>query len=152
MKAKDYPELIFKFILVVLGFTIIIFSLRLGFGTFKKPGPGLVPFLSGLIILISTSDIIPIIFAKKKVESKLSVTKHEIKTYLLMVIVFSLWVIVMPSLGYVLVTFVATFCFCKVMGLKGWQKPLILSVTTTLLAYLLFDYFLYTDLPRGLLG
>ena len=58
----------------------------------------------------------------------------------------------MPFLGYVIVTLLATYAFCKIMKLEGWWKPLAVSVGTALFIYLLFDYWLYIDLPRGILG
>jgi hypothetical protein len=65
---------------------------------------------------------------------------------------FCLWILLMPLLGYVAVTLFATFGFCKVMKLEGWLKPLSISFGTTLFIYLLFDYWLYIDLPKGILG
>ncbi len=34
----------------------------------------------------------------------------------------------------------------------GWWMPLAVSGGTALFIYLLFDYWLYIDLPRGILG
>ena len=75
-----------------------------------------------------------------------------IKTFLLMTATFCLWIAVMPFLGYVIVTLLATYAFCKIMNLEGWRKPLALSAGTALFIYLMFDYWLYIDLPRGILG
>ena len=58
----------------------------------------------------------------------------------------------MPILGYVLTTFAVTYAFCKIMKLEGWLKPLALSIATALFIYLLFDVWLYIDLPRGIFG
>ena len=58
----------------------------------------------------------------------------------------------MPYLGYVIVTFIAAFCLFKIMKLEGWIKPFILSTAIASFIYLLFDYWLYLDLPRGILG
>ena len=58
----------------------------------------------------------------------------------------------MPLLGYVIVTLLATYAFCKIMNLEGWWKPLSVSVGTAFFIWLLFDYWLYIDLPRGILG
>jgi hypothetical protein len=62
---------------------------------------------------------------------------------------FCLWILVMPLLGYVLVTLLATYAFCKIMRLEGWRKPLAVSGGTALFIFLLFDYWMYIDLPRG---
>jgi hypothetical protein len=69
-----------------------------------------------------------------------------------MIAAFFLWILLIPLLGYVVVTPLVTYGFCKVMGLEGWRKPLLLSAGTSLFLYLLFDYWLYIDLPRGILS
>ncbi len=147
---KSRPETIFNFILMLLGLAIIVASLGLGFGTLKKPSSGLFPFLSGLIIFSHGILLVILPDMSKKGESLF--TKNEIKTFFLMIITFILWLILISFLGYILITFVATLFLSKVMRLKGWLKPLMLSVGTTGLCYFLFDFCLYSDLPRGFLG
>ena len=66
-----------------------------------------------------------------------------------MIIFFLIWLLLMPLLGYVVLTFICTFGLSKTLKLEGWLKPMILSSSTTALCYVLFDYFLYLDLPRG---
>ncbi len=73
-------------------------------------------------------------------------------TLILMTATFCLWIVAMPFLGYVVVTLLATYAFCKIMRLEGWVKPLAVSGGTALFLYLLFDYWMYIDLPRGILG
>lgn len=147
--SKIQPESIFSFILMGLGLFIIFVSFTIGFGTLKNPGSGLFPFLAGLLIC---SQSLVIIFKQKPTNSKKLFDKYEIKNFLFMSITFILWIILMPFLGYVLITFIVTFSFSKIMRLEGWIKPLILSTGTTGLCYLLFDFALYLDLPRGFLG
>jgi hypothetical protein len=77
---------------------------------------------------------------------------EEMKKFIGLMIPFILWMILIPLFGYVVMTFICTFSLSKVLGLKGWLNPLGLSLGTTGLCYILFDYFLYLDLPRGLLG
>ena len=149
-KGRNYPETVFRLILLLLGGVVVVLSLKLGFGALAKPGPGLVPFLSGSLILISA--LILVLSREKAAGEKSSFNRREMKIHLSLMVVFVCWIMVMPVLGYVLVTFIATFLFSKIMELEGWVKPLFLSIGTTLLSYLLFDYFLYLDLPRGLLG
>jgi len=73
-------------------------------------------------------------------------------TLALMTLTFCLWIVAMPLLGYVVVSLLATYAFCKIMKLEGWRKPLAVSAGTALFIYALFDYWLYIDLPRGILG
>jgi hypothetical protein len=76
--------------------------------------------------------------------------KDEARTLLFMSATFCLWIAAMPLLGYVAVTLIATYAFCKAMNLEGWRKPLAVSAGTALFIYVLFDYWLYIDLPRGI--
>jgi hypothetical protein len=66
-----------------------------------------------------------------------------------MIIIFFLWILTMPFIGYLLGTLLVTFGFCRVMRLEGWWKPISVSAGTTLFIFFLFDYWLYIDLPQG---
>ncbi len=143
-------EILFDFLLMVLGVAIIIISLAYGFGAFRRPGPGLYPFFIGVCIVVFSIALLI-----SKFRSPMSAPLFDrggITTFLLMIATFCLWIIVMPFLGYVIVTLLATYAFCKIMRLEGWWKPLALSSGTALFIYLLFDYWLYIDLPRGFWG
>lgn len=142
-------ELLLNLILIISGLAMIIVSLKIGFGTFKKPGSGLFPFLCGSII--SSTSII--VMVKGMLKGNLSFFKtEEMKKFIGLIIPFTLWMIMIPFLGYVVMTFICTFTLSKILGLKGWLSPLGLSLGTTGLCYILFDFFLYLDLPRGFLG
>jgi putative tricarboxylic transport membrane protein len=143
-------ELIFAFILVTLGVSIIIAASRYGFGTADQPGPGAYPFFVGLSILITS--LIQFFSAMKEPAREALLDRYGGKKFLFMIVTFVLWIIAMPYLGYVIVTLMGAYAFCKIMKLEGWKKPLVLSVGTALLIYLLFDYWMYIDLPRGILG
>ena len=143
-------ELLFDLFLILLGIVILIISWSYGFGTFRRPGPGLYPFFIGVAVMI-LSLFATISEVKSKTASHL-MDREGIKTFVLMTITFCLWILVMPLLGYVIVTLLATYAFCKIMKLEGWWKPLAVSGGTALFIYLLFDVWLYIDLPRGILG
>jgi hypothetical protein len=146
---KLQSESIFALILTALGLFIVIVSLIIGFGTLKNPGSGLFPFLVGLLIFVQN---LTIVFKNEKTGERLSLNYNELKNLLWMSVTFIMWIILMPYLGYLLATCIIVFAFSKIMRLEGWLKPLLLSVGTTGLCYLLFDLILYLDLPRGFLG
>jgi putative tricarboxylic transport membrane protein len=149
-KSKPIPlELTFDLILTVLGIIIVFASLGYGFGSFRTPGPGLFPFFIGLSLLISGLALL-ILELRKRLHTP-SLGRGDVKTFLLMVLAFCAWILIMPLLGYVLVTVLVTYAICKIMNLEGWWKPLSISVGTALFIYFLFDYCLYIDLPKGIL-
>ncbi len=150
--SKSIPEAIFNLLLLIVGLVIMVFSIRLDFGSLKQPGAGIFPFFAGLIISISIFIvIIKSIFMKTR-SAQSHFKKNAIKILSALGIIFVSWIMMMPFLGYILVTFMASFAFAKVMGLGGWLKPFIMSMLTSLLVYVLFDWLLYLDLPRGLFG
>ncbi len=151
MKASPFGgPLILNIVLAIVGGAITVLSLGLGFGTLKKPGAGLFPFLCGLLIF---AESLVLIFSKQRTGNGNALSNsYERKHLLSMAIIFILWIALMPLLGYIIVTFLAAFSFSKAIGLEGWQKPILLAAGITGFCYLLFDVYLYVDLPRGLLG
>ncbi len=69
-----------------------------------------------------------------------------------MVGAFCIWILLMPLLGYGVVTLLVTWAFCKIMRLEGWWRPLAVSPGRAAFIYLSFDSWLYIDLPRGFRG
>jgi putative tricarboxylic transport membrane protein len=150
-KSKPFPlELTFDVLLTVLGIIIAFASLKYGFGTFRTPGPGLFPFFIGLSLFIFGLALAISEFRTSMRSASLSM--EDFRTFLFMILAFCIWILVMPLLGYVIVTVLVAFGICKIMNLDGWWKPLSVSVGTALFIYFLFDYCLYIDLPKGILG
>ena len=148
--AKIQLETVFYFALMVLGVVTLIISLGYGFGSLERPGQGLYPCLVSTLILVF-STILFILKCKSKKSNSLF-NLESAKTYILIFITLCLWIVVMPLLGYGIVTLLATFALCKIMKLEGWWKPFAVSISTALFIYLLFGYILYSDLPKGIWG
>ena len=143
-------ETCFGFLMLVLGIVIAVLSWGYGFGKFARPGPGLYPFFLGVAIAVFALFIL--MSELKSGDPKPVLDKESARTLVYMTATFSLWIVAMDLLGYVIVTLLAALAFCKIMKLEGWWKPLAVSGGTALFIYLLFDYWMYIDLPRGILG
>lgn len=151
MGAPSYrSERIAHFVIFLLSILMMGLSLSYGIGTLAKPGSGLYPFAIGLFILPLSLSLFISSLRSRREDSIL--TRKEIATFLSFVGACVFWIIAMPYLGYPAVTLFATLFLCKVMKLEGWLKPFILSAGTALFIFILFDYWLYIDLPRGILG
>ena len=151
-KSRFHSESIFKFILLFLGLVIIIASLQYGIGTIKQPGTGAFTLVLGVLILLSGAIHIILARSKSETHEPIFESNSEMKKFASLGFILVLWVIGMPYLGYILMTFVITLVMSKVIQLEGWLKPILLSLITSAFIYLLFDYWLYIDLPRGILG
>jgi MFS family permease len=143
-------EILFEFLLLLLGIAVVVVSMGYGFGNLARPGPGLYPAFLGAAMAVCALFIL---LSELKAEATgPSLDGRGAVTLILMTATFCLWIVVMPLLGYVIVTLLATYAFAKILQLEGWRKPFALSVGTALFIYLLFDHWLYIDLPRGILG
>lgn len=140
-------ETAFELVLLAIGCAIAFVSWGYGFGSFERPGPGLYPFFVGLAIALLA---LLTLRSALRAPHRPALDPEGSRVVLSMTATFCFWIAAMPLLGYVLVTLIATFVFCKVMKLEGWRRPLAVAVGTALFIYLLFDVWLYIDLPRGL--
>lgn len=143
-------ERLFELLLLFLGIGVAVVSWGYGFGSLARPGPGLYPFFVGVAICVFSFFIL--LSGLRSAIAGAVIDRARAGKLFLMAATFCLWILAMPFLGYVIVTLLATFAFCKIMKLEGWWKPLVVSGGTALFIFLLFDYWLYVDLPRGILG
>jgi putative tricarboxylic transport membrane protein len=132
----------------ILSILIMILSTSYGLGTIAQPGPGLYPFAVGLFIF--PFSVLLFVSSLRHTTKRTILDRKGIGIFLSFIGTCVFWILAMPYLGYVAVTLIATFALCKVMRLEGLLKPLILSVGTALFIYILFDVWLYVDLPRGM--
>jgi putative tricarboxylic transport membrane protein len=143
-------EAAFDTLLLAVGGIIAYVAWGYGFGSLSRPGPGLYPFFIGLAILVFA--FFTLLGNLRTLRAHPAIDRGRARTFAIMVATFCLWIVAMPLLGYVLVTLVGTFVFAKAVSLEGWVKPVALACGTALFIYLLFDVWLYIDLPRGVLA
>jgi putative tricarboxylic transport membrane protein len=144
---------------LVLGISLCIGSVRLKLGYFHTPGPGFLPFLSGALLgILGLILIFPTTFARlgegeEAKEKKTSVIwnwKKLINPFLTLLILF-LYILLLEPLGFIFTTFICLFFLFKLSEPRKWITPVILSVCTSILSYLLFSVWLQCQFPRGLI-
>ena len=149
-KKSNFPgELVFNLLLMALGIYVMATSFRIGFGTLREPDAGFFPFVGGLFILISSSSVLA---RESRKNQPIFPDRAGIPIFFMFIAIAACWILLMPYLGYVVMSFLAVLGLSKVMKLEGWGKPILLSAVVAFFIYLLFDYWLYLDLPRGIWG
>ena len=149
---KVSGELILSILLIIIGILVIYGSIGLGFGDLETPGPGLFPFFCGTVVCFFSLVEVAGRTVRKAAEEDSILNKTEIVRISSVTFVLLSWILFSDYLGYVLMTAICTFAVAKIMGLRGWVIPVLLSMGTAGFCYLLFDYLLYLDLPRGFFG
>jgi putative tricarboxylic transport membrane protein len=128
-------------------------SYKLGLGTVHQPGPGFLFFWTGIVIAILSLAVILISFKKQTIgELRGSVFARSNITKLLLVLVsLFLYALLMEWLGFLIVTLLLFVFLLMVIEKKKPWFAILVSMAVTILAYLLFDLGLQSQLPKGLL-
>ncbi len=142
--------------LLIVGVVVSYESLRLGFGTWKVPGAGFLPFWAGLGLCSCSMIIFLITILKREGEGHAGErfwpradSRKIVLIVLLSMIVYNL---VWTTLGFPLSTFVFTGFLFRFIGRRRWWTTIAGAVLTFLASYVLFGFFLECQLPRGIIG
>ncbi len=151
MKNRD---LVSSIICMVFGGIFVVGALQHGLTKRAAPGPGLLPFLTGLaLIFVSLFVLIPALSQRGKAESSDFLPKRDSfrKPLFVLAVLFTFGV-AMKYLGYLLAAFLFMFFVGRVMEPKGWRTTALLALVTAVVSYTLLVVLLEVNLPRGLLG
>ena len=155
MKKSD---LIPATIWMVLGLSVMIVSYRMALGTLYSPGPGLMPFLLGFIlILVSVPIFVQSLIrnlrrAERAVVEKGIWTGIEAKNILLILISLIAYALLLEKVGFFIIASLFLFVLFKTFDAKKWYSTLAISLVTVTLIYVLFVMVLGVELPPGLMG
>lgn len=144
---------------LILGIFMCIGAIKLKLGDFHTPGPGFLPFLSGALlgifglILTFSTFFVRIGNGEEAKDEEASVIwnwKKLINPFLTLLILF-VYLLLLEPLGFILTTFICLLFLFKLSEPKRWLTPFILSVSTSIVSYLLFSVWLQCQFPRGLI-
>lgn len=132
---------------------VIIESYRLGLGTLHQPGPGFLFFWAAIILgILSLVIYIRAWGSKKSVESEIhNLGKLNIGKVILVLPSLFLYALLMKKLGFIPMTLLLFIFLLRIVERKGWFFTIFTSVVVTFLAYLLFETWLQSQLPKGFL-
>jgi len=142
--------------LVWLGLALLICveSFRLPLGSIHDPGPGFLPLLVG--VLLAGLSVICFLQARKgpSAEPKGSWYSTERWKNLVWVLLALLaYAVVLDSLGFLISTFLLLIVLFRFgMEPQRWAWAIGGSVIASLSCYVVFELWLRTQLPKGILG
>lgn len=100
-----------------------------------------------LVILIRAVE------KKKAGEPEVSIFGKQNKTKIILVLIsVFLYSLLMEKLGFILVTLLLFVFLLGVIEKKRWLFTIFVSIAVTVVAYLIFEIWLKSQLPKGLLG
>jgi len=139
-----------RFFWLALGLFVVIYSYTLGLGKLIDPGPGLLPFLLGLIFLVlSTVRLCMVLRLKEQNEEHTQVKTHYLKLVIVVVVLF-FWALVLEPLGFLIATFILMTLLYRIAGYTKWYIAIVWGLITVFTTYFIFTY-LGVRFPPGIL-
>ena len=141
------------FFWIGLSLFVIISSYHLELGNFQDPGPGLMPFLTGVVLLLLSSIILVASFLGSPGRSDSETVKDPARTSFLKVgSVFGslvIYALILEKIGYLVATSLLLIFLFKIAGSRKWRTVLLSSVLTVVITYLFFTSF-GLRFPKGI--
>lgn len=139
---------------ILLSLFVMFASGKLGLGRFRDPGPGLMPFLVGLILFLVSLP--RLIVSLLRIGDKDQAVKKEVrqssvwKISPLVVCLFA-YGLLFEKLGYLITTFLLLIILFRLTGNKRWSVMVISSALVVLVTYFAFNA-LGLKFPMGILN
>ena len=150
MRVYDQTSSLFW---LLLSISVSLESLRLGIGSLRNPGMGFMSFWASVILgVLSLVLLFQACRRKKDTGLKSPAVGRLWKRVLFVLIVLVIYCAAMPTLGYLISTFILMgFLFWILKRTQAWQAVL-WSVLATLITYYVFSKWLNCQFPDGLFG
>jgi putative tricarboxylic transport membrane protein len=150
MKKSDFiPAVIW----LGLGISVTVTSYKLKLGSLSDPGPGLMPFLLGIILSILSLPILvqsfSIIKRKEKQRDEGIWSDVEFKKLIIVLVSLIGYAMLLEKVGFVITTFLLMLILYKIISTRKWFFALIASILTVVTAFFLFVELLRVELPFG---
>jgi putative tricarboxylic transport membrane protein len=139
--------------LILFSLWMLVESYRMGIGSLRMPGPGFIIFWSAAAVGVMAIVVVVRAWAsgdKGKSEAPIFEKKNLPKIGLVVLFLF-LYAFFMESLGFIPVTLLLFILLLGWIERKNWLLVGVVSILVTAIAYFIFDVWLQTQLPAGLL-
>lgn len=140
----------------LLGLGLCAGSSSAGFGSFRAPGTGFLPFLIGMLMALFGAILAGSSLYKRRdhdpqgAQDALRLGSLIFPSAALIVLLA--FVVLLEPLGFLLTTFLCLLVLFKLTYPKQWLIPLVFSGTAVGVSYLVFVLWLRNPFPTGIFG
>jgi len=149
VKHRDKKSSIF---LAIVGVVAVITAFRTGIGALTSPGPGLLPLMGGLLMVLLSFVVFIQAFSQEAKESEQR--RIRIGNWRMWVVTVCLlfYAFALKRLGFFIATFLLLGFLFQLLERKSWFTTVLAAAGTIFCVYLLFYVLLQVQLPRGFWG
>ena len=136
---------------LLLSILICIESYRLGIGSFHAPGTGFFPFWVGMVFGALSLLLLVLTFVREGKRVGIS-EKVQWRSIILVLASLFLYAVVLEKIGFVVSTLLFIGALLMITERKKWYVVAIVAILSTLAFYIVFQVWLQSNLPKGILG
>jgi putative tricarboxylic transport membrane protein len=138
---------------LIFSVCVSVESYRMGLGSLRQPGPGFLFFWVSVVIGIMSLVIFIREWRQNKTEgSEIPIfEKLNVSKLVLVLISVFLYALLIETVGFILVTWLLFVFLLGIIEKKRWPFTIFVSTAVTAVAYLVFEVWLQSQLPKGLL-
>jgi putative tricarboxylic transport membrane protein len=149
---KRYDE-ISSLVWMSLAIFICIESTRLPFGSWRDPGAGFFPLLSGIFLgFLSGLTLVRAFLNKKEELREKWYPQDKWKSLISVLMVLIGYAVFLEILGFLLSTFLLLVFLFRGIEPQRWIVAIGGSALASVISYAVFELWLKTQLPKGILG
>lgn len=137
------------FLFALFSLYVCVESVRLGLGTYHRPGPGFVSFLAGIALGALSLALIPLALFRLTEKAQAWHNRGRILMVFLAMLGFTLLV---EWLGFTITAFLLIWFLLKVVEQRGWGFSIGVALVVAGASHVVFDLWLRAQLPAGILG
>jgi putative tricarboxylic transport membrane protein len=138
-------------VLIVFALIVCVGSIRIKLGTFHEPGPGLIPFMAGVLLCLSSLlSLIVVDVGNKSEDTSRTEGPAKLGNVIKVLVALSIYTFLLPKLGYVVGTFFLMVFFMKGFGNWSWKGSVVMAIIVALATDFIFNVWLQCNLPFGL--
>ena len=147
-----HPDIISGLFWLCLGLLISLWSTAYRIGNIADPGPGFMPLLLGLLLIVLS--FVLLVQAKRRAPQTPapSLLQGGWKKVVYTVSIIVLATFLFERLGYLITFFLLLILLIRGAGPQRWRTTLLIAFFSALSVYLIFVLLLKQQLPKGLWG
>jgi len=149
-------EVVGAVVVFLFGGVTVLLSLQMPLGTFRMAGTGLFPLCLGILLMILAAlylaNLIFTTGAGREEGPASGRCATDTRQMLLFLGATFLCLLLVPYLGYPIVSFLLMLLLLRTLGIKRWNALLAISLSTAFISYFLFVRWLKIPLPKGWIG